>query len=114
MNARSTSAAGLFALVVVRVDLDVLRPLRGHGALLEDRAHRAGRLAGAAVNALLRVDLEHINAVEVVFALSWMNAVHRAYIHAGSIFDTDTGLRDYIRHGNNYSSLPERMSAPDN
>src|SRR5262249_62256649 len=86
-------------LVVIGVDLDVFAPLRRHRALLEDRADGAGRLAGATVNALIGIDIEHLDVLEVWLALRGVDAIYRTDIHAGGIFDADTGLGNYIRHG---------------
>jgi hypothetical protein len=96
---RRQASGGLLTLVVVRVDLDIFLPLRWDGALLEDGGHWTSRFARAAVDAFLGVDIEHVNGLEFGFALRRVNAVYRTHIHAGSIFDTDTGLRDHIRHG---------------
>src|SRR4051812_31922085 len=43
----------------VRVDLGVLGPLGRHGRVVEDRRDRALWLAGAALNALVRVDVQN-------------------------------------------------------
>src|SRR5712691_3928590 len=69
------------ALEGVPVLRDIGLPLRWRVFLREDRRHRALRLARAAVDALVGVD------VELVLALVY--AVHRTNVHAGSVFDVD-------------------------
>jgi hypothetical protein len=60
-----------------------LGPLLGHVVFVEDRFHRADRLAGAAFHALIGVGIEH--------PLALVDAVDRALIGAGLILD--------IKHG---------------
>ena len=71
---------GLLAFEIVGVELDEVLPLRGDGALLEDRREGAGWLTGAAVDALLGVDIEQLDRLEVRLALRRVNAVNRADI----------------------------------
>src|SRR5260221_6263439 len=67
-----------------RVDLRVRSSLRGDLVLGEDRVHRAFRLAGAAVDALVRVDEElPVDAFLVV------DAIHRADRHARDVEEVD-------------------------
>ena len=73
------------------VDLHERRPLLGQRVLREDRLDRALGLAGAAVDALLRVDDED--------PLELVDAVDGADVHARAVFDVDTGLGDDVRHG---------------
>src|SRR6266700_7931757 len=77
-------------LEVVDVDLDELRPLPRHLVLREDGVHRAGVDAGAAVDALIGIDVVHVGVVVGV------DAVDRADLHAGGVLDTDAGLGDHI------------------
>src|SRR5262249_16140789 len=52
-----------------------------------------GRLAGAAVDALIRVNVEHLVLVAVV-----VDAVHRANVDAGAVLRADARRGDYVRH----------------
>src|SRR5439155_1030679 len=79
------------AIAVGVVDLDERLPLGGQRVLREDRLDRALRLAGAAVDALLRV--HHENPARLV------DAVDGANVDAGAIFDVDAWLGDDVRHG---------------
>jgi hypothetical protein len=46
------------------------------------------------------MDIELFFGFEARFVFARVNTIHRANVHAGSVFCTDTGLRDYIRHFN--------------
>src|SRR6266508_2700031 len=72
------------------VDLHEWFPLVRQGVLGEDRFDRAFGLAGAAVDALLGVDDEE--------ALELVDAVDRADVYAGAVFDVDAGLGDDVGH----------------
>src|SRR5690349_16668538 len=66
-----------------RVQLDVIgEHARGRG-LLEDRLPRALRLAGAAVDALVRMDIELVRETGLVIAGVAVDAIDRADRHAG-------------------------------
>src|ERR1043165_1420449 len=88
----------LLGLVVVEVELDVLVPLRREVLLREDRLHRALIHAQAAVDARVRVDVQHLRRLELRLVLGRMDAVHRADIHAGNILGADAGFSDDVRH----------------
>ena len=77
-------------LVVGVVDLDERVPLVRQRVLGEDRLDRALRFARAAIDALLRVDDED--------PVGLVDAVDRADVDAGAVFDVDTGLGDDVRH----------------
>src|SRR5512132_3842783 len=65
-------------------------PLGRHVIVVEDGLHRTDRLAGAAVHALLGVDVEH--------AVALVDAVDRTLFDAGLVLDVDAGLGDDIGH----------------
>jgi hypothetical protein len=67
----------------VNVGFVVLAPLARQVILVVDSLNRANRLAGPAVHALIRVDVKH--------AVALIDAVHRAFINAGFVFDVNTG-----------------------
>ena len=93
---RRASACAL--LVVVGVDLDVLRPLLRELVLGEAGVHRAGLDAGVAVDALLRVDVEHLDLVVVGLVGSRVDAVDRAHLDARVVLLADARLCDYVSH----------------
>src|SRR5436190_6227292 len=65
------------------VVLGVDTPLLWQVVLVEDRFDRAHRLAGAAVDALIRVDVQ--------YAFALVNTVNGALIHAGAVLDVNAG-----------------------
>src|SRR6266545_434061 len=65
-------------------------PLGRDVVLVEDRLHRADGLAGAAVHALVGVDVEH--------AVALVDAVDRALLDAGLVLHVDAGLGDDVGH----------------
>src|ERR1700761_3199729 len=67
----------------------------GHGPVLGDRLDRAGRLAGPAVDALPRVDVE--------LAAALLDAVHRAFVHTGPVHHVDARFSDHVGHGDSLS-----------
>src|SRR5262249_35112467 len=72
------------------VDLHDRLPFVPERVLREDRLDRALRFARPAVDTFLRVDDQH--PPELV------DAVDRADVHAGLVFDVDAGLGDDVRH----------------
>ncbi len=74
------------------VDVNVVAPLFGNIVLREYGDYRAYRLAGGAVDALIRMD-----EILVVFVLG-VDAVHRANIYAGAVFEVNTGFCNDIGH----------------
>src|SRR5262249_51447215 len=74
----------------LHVGLVVVLPLVRHIVLVEDGLNRADRLAGAAVHALIRVDVEH--------PLALVDAVDRALLDAGLVEHIDARLRDDVGH----------------
>src|SRR5688500_15638427 len=73
----------------------VFLPLLRGVILVEDRFHRAYRLARAAVDAFVRVDVEHPPAL--------INAVARAFLDASTVLQIHTWLCNDVRH--RYRSL---------
>src|SRR5712664_3855673 len=72
------------------VQLDEALPLLGGLVLREDRLHGAYRLARAAVDALVGMDVEHV--------LPFVDAVDRAYLDARLVLHVDARLGDDVRH----------------
>src|SRR6266478_5360636 len=94
---------------IVGVLLDVGVPLLGQVVQREDRRNGTNRNAGAAVDALNRVDEELVYRIEprpavfVLRVLFRMDAIDRAGVHAGGVFRSDAGFGNDIRH----STLPK-------
>lgn len=77
---------------MVGVYLDVRQPAVGDVAFCEDGFDRTGRNARAAVNADLRIDVEHLVGRLAV------NAVHGTDVDAAAVLGTDAGFRDDVGH----------------
>src|SRR5262245_26145156 len=72
------------------VHVDELLPLIGGLVFCEDRLHRAHRLTGPAVDALVRMDVQH--------RVTFVDAVHRTHLDTGLVLHVDARLGDDIRH----------------
>ena len=83
---------------VLRVDLRVALPLVGQLVLGEARVHGTGLDAGVAVDALLGVDVEHLDLVVIGLVGGRVDAVHRADLDAGVVLGADARLGDDVRH----------------
>jgi lysophospholipase L1-like esterase len=103
----ANSGADLFALVILQVQGDVLRPLVRQLVLGEAGVDRARLDAGIAVDALLRVDVEHLDLVVVGLIRRRMDAVDRTDLDARVVLGTDARLGDDVGHG--FSVLPSRI-----
>jgi hypothetical protein len=75
-----------------------VRPLLRQIVGGEDGRYRADRNAGAAVNALDRIDEQLIDCAEIAFVFLRVDTVDRARIDTGVIFSADAGFSDYISH----------------
>ncbi len=73
------------------VDLAVLLPVSRNVIFVINRLNRADRLTRTTINTLIRLDVEH--------PIPFVNTVNRALLDAGFIFHIDTGLGDYVGHG---------------
>jgi len=72
------------------VGLVIVRPLGRQVILVINRLNRANGLASATVNTLVRVNVKH--------AVALIDAVNRAFINAGFVFDVNTWQCDYVGH----------------
>ena len=85
-------------LCIVRgVHTYVRLPLSRRFIERKDRLDRACWHAGAAVDALVRVDIQHLHVGEPGLILTWMNAVDGAHVDTRRIFGADAGLADDVR-----------------
>jgi hypothetical protein len=73
------------------VDFDERLPLVGERVFRKDGLDWTFRFARTAVNAFLGIDDED--------SIRFVDAVDRADVQAGLVFDVDAGLRDDVRHG---------------
>src|SRR6058998_4362713 len=72
------------------VQLDEVLPLIGRLVFRENRLHRAHRLTGAAVDAFVRMDVEH--------RVAFVDAIHRTHLDAGLVLYVDARLGNDVRH----------------
>jgi hypothetical protein len=105
----------LFAIcrlrVVVCVDLCELLPLLWEIALGKNCRDRARRNACAAINALNRIDKQHVFRCEVRFAFFRMDAVYGTGIHACGVFHVNARFgNDVGRRTSFLMSMPASMS----
>src|SRR5215207_10654324 len=98
-RAASRPAALPRLLVVVGVDLNVFLPFVWQLVLREAGVHRAGLDAGVAIDALLGVDIEHVDLVVVRLVRGRMDAVDGTNLHAGVVLGVDAGFGDDVGHG---------------
>src|SRR4051794_25420193 len=86
------------------IDLDVLLEVRGHVLFRKYRGDRTLRLAGTAVDALVRMDVELFRSL--------VNAIDWTYIDAGAVFRILAGFGYYVGHlVPDYSTAATRASA---
>src|SRR6185436_6891219 len=83
---------------VLGVDLREALPLVRQLVLGEARVDRTRLDARVAVDALLGVDVELLDAVVVGLVRRRVDAVHRAHLDAGVVLGADARLRDDIGH----------------
>src|SRR5262249_40748246 len=99
---RAVAAYGLTAIgVVVRVALRIAGPLLRELILGEARVNRTRLDAGIAVDALLGVDIEHLDAVVVRLVGGRVDAIDRADFDAGVVLGSDAGLGNDVSHVGN-------------
>src|ERR1044071_3816836 len=84
--------------VVVAVLRDECAPLARRLVERKDRFNRTGRNAGAAVDALVRMNIEHFRGGEPRFILPRMNTVYRTDVHARCILCAYAGFANDVRH----------------
>src|SRR6266446_5882565 len=96
---------------VLRIPLRVLFPLFRQIVEREDGRDRAHGHAGAAVDALHGIDIQHLLGCELVGVLLGMNAIHRTGVNTGGVFGSDAGLGNYVGHKISCSSGARRVDA---
>src|SRR3954466_1477308 len=85
-------------LKVLRVHRNVVLPLLGCLVECKDRLDRACRNARAAVDALVRMDVEHFRGRKIGFVFPRMDAVHRTHIDTCAVLGADARLTDDVGH----------------
>src|SRR4029453_6667422 len=90
--------ARLLLLEVLGVHRDEVLPFVRSFVQRKDGFHRAGRDAGAAVDALVGMDIEHLRRRKLRFVLARMDTVHGTHVHAGRVLRAYARFRDDVRH----------------
>ena len=78
---------------MLRVQINEIAPLVRRFVERVDRLHRTGRHAGAAVDALVGMDIQHLGGLEIGLILPGMNAIDRADVDTGSVLGADACCR---------------------
>src|ERR1700730_17905762 len=85
--------------VIGRVPLDKIGPFVRRLVQRENGLDRAGRNAGAAVDALVGMNVEHVGRGVRGFVLPGMNTVDRTHVDTGGIFHANARFTDDVGHG---------------
>src|SRR5687768_4284628 len=93
---RLTFSTSIF--IPVGIDLRVVGPLLRNEVLRKNRLDGTSRLAGSAIDANLRIDIEHRLFLEIGLILPGMDAVHRTNIHARGVLRVDARFGNHISH----------------
>ena len=105
------------AFEIVGVDLREVGPFLGEIVEREDGGDRADGDAGAAIDALHRVDVDHVDRGEVRLVFFRVDAIHRTSVDTGRVFRSDTGFRNYVCHRSrkhlNYHTRNARARSTD-
>src|SRR3954470_21878641 len=88
----------------MRVDLNEWLPLRRRVVFREDGGDGAYRNARVAVDAFVRLDVEHPRTL--------VDAVDRTFVDAGAVLHVDAGLCDHVGHATSTPSRPAVVVKP--
>lgn len=64
----------------------------------EDRRYRADGHTGTAIDALDRVDVQHLGIGKSAIIFLGVDAVYGASVNASRVFRSNAGFRNYVRH----------------
>jgi hypothetical protein len=81
---------------MIGVDLDVMVPLFGNVFVAVDRFDGTGWLAGATVNALVRMYKKLRRSLEISLILTRVNAIDRADVNTSRVLSPDAGFANYV------------------
>jgi hypothetical protein len=88
--------ADKLSAIMIGVDLNVMLPLIGNVFVAINRFDGTGWLAGAAVNALVRMYKKLLCALEFSLVLTRVNAVDGADVNTGRVLRADAGFANYV------------------
>src|ERR1700737_3053930 len=83
---------------VLGVSLREIGPLLRQIVQREDSRHGANRNASSTIDALHRVDVDHVQFGEVRFVFLGVDTIHWAGIYARRVFGPDTRFCYYVSH----------------
>ncbi len=84
---------------VVSINLNVLVPFFGQIFFREDCLHGTFVYAQAAINAGIRIDIQHFRSTKLIAIAYGVNAVHGADLYAFSVFCSNTWISKNMCHG---------------
>jgi hypothetical protein len=93
---RRFSAPNHASAKMIGVDLNVMLPLFRDVFVAVDRLDRAGRLAGATINAFIRMDKKLLGGFEISLILARVDAIHGADVNTGRVLRADAGFANYV------------------
>jgi hypothetical protein len=83
---------------MVGIDRREVLPLLGDVVFGEDGLDRARWFARAAINAFIRMYVEHFGRLEIGFILTGVDAIDRTNIHTSRILSPYAGLSNNVSH----------------
>jgi hypothetical protein len=86
------------AFVVVGIDLEIVLPLLWDSAFFKDGSHGTGRLTGATINALVRVNIQLIILIVIGLTRGGMDAINGANIDTWAVLHIDTRRSNHVGH----------------
>src|SRR5262245_20581103 len=84
--------------VIVRIPRNKVDPLLRRLVEREDGLDRTRRHTGAAIDALVGMNIEHLGRGERRLVLPWVDAVHGTDVHARGILRADARFADDVSH----------------
>jgi hypothetical protein len=103
------SGAPSLSTKMIGVDLNVMLPLFRDVFVAIDRLDRAGRLAGATINAFIRMDKKVLGGFEISLILARVDAIHGADVNTGRVLCSDAGFANYVNSHYAFSFHSLRM-----
>jgi len=90
------SGASLSSAIMIGVNLNVMLPLLRDVFVTVNRLDRTGRLAGAAINAFIRMDIKLLGGFEISLILTRVDAIHGADVDTSRILRADAGFANNV------------------
>jgi hypothetical protein len=81
---------------MIGVDLNVMLPLLGDVLVAVNSLDRTGRLAGAAINAFIRMDIKLLGGLEISLILTRVDAIHGTDVNTCRVLRADAGFANNV------------------